>query len=107
MNTNSDHLGSSTDRPESLSKAAKHTRGPWKEGDYIIWPANHGNAQFPIHAPKRGRIAMADRQSDARLISAAPELLEVLREIVSDGVHCDVVPHLHRKALAAIAKATT
>jgi len=44
--------------------------------------------------------------ANARLIVAAPDLLEVLREIVADGMHSDVVPHLHRKALAAIAKAT-
>ena len=34
------------------------------------------------------------------------ELLEVLQEIIGDGLHCDVVPHLHTKALALIAKAT-
>lgn len=33
-------------------------------------------------------------------------LLEVLQEIINDGLHCDVVPHLHTKARAAIAKAT-
>jgi hypothetical protein len=43
---------------------------------------------------------------DARLIAAAPELLEVLQAILNDGFHCDVVPHLHQKARAAIAKAT-
>ena len=38
--------------------------------------------------------------------AAAPELLAVLQEIISDGIHCDVVTHLHVKALAVIAKAT-
>jgi hypothetical protein len=33
------------------------------------------------------------------------ELLEVLRAIINDGVHCDVVPHLLTRARAAIAKA--
>jgi hypothetical protein len=42
----------------------------------------------------------------AALMKATPELLEVLQEILADGLHCDVVPHLHRKARAAIAKAT-
>jgi len=44
--------------------------------------------------------------ANARLIAAAPTLLEALQEIIADGVHSDVVPHLHRKAIAAIAKAT-
>lgn len=38
--------------------------------------------------------------------SAAPELLRALQAIINDGVHCDVVPHLHRQALDAIAKAS-
>lgn len=32
------------------------------------------------------------------------ELLSVLESIIGDGIHCDVVPHLHEKAIAAIAK---
>ena len=39
------------------------------------------------------------------LAAAAPDLLEVLQAIINDGMHCDVVPHLHRRALEAIAKA--
>ena len=31
-------------------------------------------------------------------------LLEALKAILADGVHCDVVPHLHRKAREAIAR---
>lgn len=61
----------------------KHTPGPWKEGDYIVWPANGGNAQFPVHARKRGRIALAlTKEADARLIAAAPELLEALQGLL-------------------------
>jgi len=33
------------------------------------------------------------------------KLLEALQAILNDGLHCDVVPHLHQKARAAIAKA--
>jgi hypothetical protein len=39
-------------------------------------------------------------------VTQRDELLEALQAIISDGVHCDVVPHLHRQAVAAIAKAT-
>jgi hypothetical protein len=38
-------------------------------------------------------------------LDVATELQEVLEEILADGVHCDVVPHLQRKARAAIDKA--
>jgi hypothetical protein len=43
--------------------------------------------------------------ANARLIAAAPDLLEALKAIIADGVHSDVVPHLQDKARAAIAKA--
>lgn len=39
------------------------------------------------------------------LKAANGELLEVLKQILGDGLHCDVVPHLHDKARAAIKKA--
>lgn len=32
------------------------------------------------------------------------ELVDVLRAIINDGMHCDVVPHLHRRANSALAK---
>jgi hypothetical protein len=47
---------------------------------------------------------LADQLVDA--LNQRDELLEALQAIISDGVHCDVVPHLHRQAVAAIAKAT-
>jgi predicted subunit of tRNA(5-methylaminomethyl-2-thiouridylate) methyltransferase len=39
-----------------------------------------------------------------RLQRLNAELLEILHAIINDGVHCDVVPHLHSKAVEAIAK---
>ena len=33
------------------------------------------------------------------------EMLEALKAILADGLHCDVVPHLHRRAAEAIARA--
>jgi hypothetical protein len=66
-------------------RAAKHTRGPWKQGDYILWPAHGGNAQWPVHAPKRGRIALAlEKEADARLIASAPELLSALQLLYAE-----------------------
>jgi hypothetical protein len=32
------------------------------------------------------------------------ELVNVLTAIIADGLHCDVVPHLHEKASAALSK---
>ena len=40
------------------------------------------------------------------LYAANQELLEILKAILNDGLHCAVAPYLHRKALAAIEKAT-
>lgn len=33
------------------------------------------------------------------------DLLEALEAIINDGIHCDVVPHQHTKAISAIKKA--
>lgn len=97
---------------------AQHTPGPWKTADYIVWPANGGNAQFPVHAPKRGRIALAlNREADARLIAAAPEFLSALLCALDDleaalptlraaGWQTHNEEATIRRGRAAIAKAT-
>lgn len=86
---------------------AMHTPGPWVAGRKHLRGLEHR-----VYA---GQILIADCDghqgytralADARLIAAAPDLLEVLQAIINDGLHCDVVPHLHAKARAAIAKAT-
>lgn len=85
----------------------KHTRGPWKVADYILWPANGGNAQFPVHAPKRGRIALAThREADARLIAASPEMLAMLERIRDDQTWRTADNKLWPDLCAVIAKAT-
>jgi hypothetical protein len=68
-------------------------------------PAGFGGEYSTITGLKHGRILIQASQDEANLIAAAPDLLEVLQQIVGDGLHCDVVPHLQEKALAAIAKA--
>ena len=57
-----------------------HTKGPWKRQSYRIFASQLANAEYPIHAPKKGLIAKAFRESDANLISAAPDLLECLMD---------------------------
>jgi hypothetical protein len=65
------------------------------------WNALDGISTTEIEAASRsGSIAYALE----KLISQRDELLEVLRSIINDGMHCDVVPHLHTRARAAIAK---
>ena len=80
----------------------KHTPGPWKVIS-VDWTPS-GNARFEIEGICRTGIA------DARLISAAPELLEALQ-----SAHMALIGYTHQneithnaleKARAAICKAT-
>lgn len=82
-----------------------HTPRKWKKATYRIFANPFAKPEYPIHAEKRGLIAKAFKKADADLIAAAPDLLDALKAIIADGLHCDVVPHLHEKARAAIAKA--
>lgn len=97
---------------------ARHTPGPWhwENGGNRLAPVNVDPSRSAVHSildadggygllGKPNDEVLAELDADRALIAAAPELLEALQAILSDGVHCDVVPHLHRKARAAIAKA--
>ena len=101
-----------------MSDKTKHTPGPWEtkpeecDKPYIRIRGTRlgsrykvANAITPVYDGVGAREAEETR-ANARLIAAAPELLEALQAIINDGLHCDVVPHLHTKARAAIAKAT-
>lgn len=88
---------------------AKHTPGPWHRNIppatkyVVVWSGRN------THVAKLcddSRVSAEEAEANIDLITAAPELLEVLREIIADGMHCDVVPHLYVKARAAIQKAT-
>ena len=97
---------------------AKHTPGPWKQHpDYPLiikednapisdegvtianTTAHEGSGYFPN--PSQGR-------ANARLIAAAPELLEALQEIVAaaDGAGWAQLDATLANARAAVAKAT-
>lgn len=54
-----------------MSEAMKPTRGKWTVQPYIYYACQLERAEYPIHAPKRGRIARAFKESDARLIAEA------------------------------------
>jgi hypothetical protein len=80
----------------------KHTKGPWR------YDFDDGYCGELIAHDGSSVCTFVDEPNaaDATLIAEAPALLEVLQEILADGVHSDVVPHLHRKARAVIARAT-
>jgi hypothetical protein len=79
-----------------VSEQTKHTPGPWKVelcvagGGLVIRIGAQTHVQiFPL--------------SDARLIAAAPELLDALKVAISEHVECEC--WVCKKARAAIAKA--
>lgn len=93
--------------------SAQHTPGPWR---FYTGPQPHG---CPIVGNGRGlMLAMLshsvnypdqrdEANANARLIAAAPELLEALKDMIvlQAGISSDPVETLH-KARDAIAKAT-
>lgn len=89
----------------------QHTAGPWIAVDGILEPDDEGNARSfvrPAHS-EGWQIAQTcgpNGSDNARLIAAAPELLEALVRIAT--ANPDDVPQweLRDIAEAAIAKAT-
>ena len=100
----------------------KHTQGPWEVRKLI--PDRHGiitREGWEIDTPKYSVVAHADHippirnEADARLIAAAPELLEACEDALGIiGAAIGVVPNFQNdltlaaqtKLLATIAKAT-
>ena len=93
---------------------SKHTPGPWKwvEIDYetMLVSCNRKNARRRHHVMKLGWTCLGDAKAalpptpeDARLIAAAPELLEALIDVVRIA---DRKTTEFDAARAAIAKAT-
>lgn len=83
-----------------------HTPGPWKVSHDDHEP--YWNIDMPCSDGSYGfcNAMVYTTEEDARLVAAAPELLEVLRDVarfekVVDGMNPSVWPKLH----AAIAKA--
>ena len=72
---------------------SKHTPGPWS---YQI--SRYEPEAFDIIEPGIGALAIVKSEDYARLIAAAPELLETLKELTLEKGMTD-------KARAAIAKA--
>lgn len=95
----------------------KHTRGPWawqKFGKEWCLTGQHGMRPIVLAVRKGGLTSLVNgllvpldpNHPDARLISAAPELLEALRELLSDhndGLSFELT---WGKARTALARAT-
>lgn len=105
----------------------KHTPGPWKKAERLNGPWWHISAESSGLGPgqgrqavacvhgesKRGAKALAEMfEANARLIAAAPDLLEALQDVDALWMHHSVahsdgkISPLHEKVIAAIAKAT-
>ena len=88
---------------------SKHTPGPW-EWDGKVWDYDHfEEAPYLVQAPWNANDSKSilegaircNSEADARLIAAAPELLEALIDLVNNGIGTESV----KNARAAIAKA--
>lgn len=103
--------------------AMKHTPGPWTFsrsddfGDARFYVAQQDGAPFTHNfsdvATLIAETVSSERvyiqEANARLIAAAPELLEALMACVEPadpGEDCPLPPALYNKVCAAIAKAT-
>jgi len=79
-----------------------HTPGPWKfTRDDDVYDAND-DVVGGISGP-----TASEQRANARLVAAAPDMLEVLRSLVRDnaGVTHEYLHIIRAKARAAIAKA--
>jgi len=90
---------------------AEHTPGPWRvDGREIIYDDTSG---LPYVVAKTGLYVLtpnmdANAEANARLIAAAPDLLEALEAVLHDSYHqldSQMTDETERKVLAAIAKA--
>jgi hypothetical protein len=94
--------------------STQHTPGPWKvkahstavlAGRKQICSNVNAASVLPVNIVEDHKIA----EANARLIAAAPDLLEALKDIVEfwdSIVPTDAVNQMHINARAAIAKAT-
>jgi hypothetical protein len=87
-----------------------HTQGPWRIATDSIGMPQHikGDSYSTICSfltSVRRNCGVHEIEANVRLITAAPELLEALIELIDAKDHCDDLDIFNR-ARAAIAKAT-
>ena len=90
---------------EPKNKAMKHTKGPWKIYERTNW--------YDVLTDNNDdRICSIDRMdellslADAKLIAAAPELLETIKEIFEEINLADTSLKLYKQTAQTIKKAT-
>lgn len=85
---------------------SKHTPGPWihHPEDNII--TTKGDCKLIECQARSLHVSTSERDANARLIAAAPELLEVLVDVMFRHVPFSNKAEYAEKARAAIAKAT-
>jgi hypothetical protein len=99
----------------------KHTPGPWSvntAAEYCGTRVDGPNGRGVAHAiqrdahPVHGQgITQAEAEANGRLIAAAPELLQALRDLIGSvpgpaNWHTDAASKAVDRAVAALAKAT-
>jgi hypothetical protein len=93
--------------------SAKHTKGPWSVrcNYFSRWEILYSGgvlAGISKHDDPASPPPVNETEANARLIAAAPELLEALTEVIADLQFSEVEQHanLVTMARAALAKAT-
>jgi hypothetical protein len=86
-----------------------HTKGPWICHSGMVWKPDSSEDGIPIARMARddNRTMPVERDANASLIAASPEMLEALEAIVIDLQFSEIQTHknLVDLARAAIAKA--
>lgn len=84
----------------------KHTPGPWKTSYTNLSVVIAENGAVVARASKLN--GLVNLQANARLIAAAPELLEALQTVVANAPdpYCAITRAVDAQCRAAIAKAT-
>jgi hypothetical protein len=98
-----------------MSTEAKHTEGPWEfhaneyhDGKKTFWVGNGEYAVFDCSPYGPKEMVFPPNLADARLICAAPDMLEVLEELDECAYYWsqyDVPVGIHDRIKSAIAKA--
>lgn len=84
----------------------KHTPRPWIVSKTTVYALNDDGYNRFSALVQDAHTSLDELESNARLIAAAPELLEALLAIVGDKGVQRVSSDLLNQALAAISKAT-
>ena len=72
-----------------------HTKGPWASGGCVVWEQN-GDGICDLTCGVSSNRPPIETEANARLIAAAPDMLDALEEIsksgcLSDGVYVQAI----------------